>query len=191
MKNDQKTFVDYNEENNNELIIRKNESYEEDIAGIIQVEFKNQPKIDVAIPINGKIEKFSINLSDKIKYLYDKLKDKIDFSKKALYCRNKYLLCKESYIIDYIKNNDTLCIINKPDFYIIISSKIYHHDTIIICQQSDTIEKIKDKIQDIEGIPTDQQRLVFRGGQLEDTNTIGDYKIENGSVLYIVLRLRG
>jgi ubiquitin C len=56
---------------------------------------------------------------------------------------------------------------------------------------SDKIGDIKDKIRDIEGIPSDQQRLVFNGKQLEDGNTIADYGIQADSSIHLVLRLRG
>ena len=58
-------------------------------------------------------------------------------------------------------------------------------------ENSDTIENLKNKIQEKEGIPPNQQRIIYDEKLLEDIKTMNDYKIKDGCIVWLVLRLRG
>ena len=64
-------------------------------------------------------------------------------------------------------------------------------DIEIDIEPGDTIERIKERVEEKEGIPPVQQRLIFAGKQMNDEKTARDYNIEGGSVLHLVLALRG
>eukprot|EP00246_Nothoceros_aenigmaticus_P002087 TRINITY_DN12849_c0_g1_i2.p1 TRINITY_DN12849_c0_g1~~TRINITY_DN12849_c0_g1_i2.p1 ORF type:complete len:157 (+),score=38.99 TRINITY_DN12849_c0_g1_i2:98-568(+) len=58
-------------------------------------------------------------------------------------------------------------------------------------EPTDSIERIKERVEEKEGIPPIQQRLIFAGKQMNDDKSARDYNIEGGSVLHLVLALRG
>eukprot|EP01115_Flamella_aegyptia_P002654 TRINITY_DN136776_c0_g1_i1.p1 TRINITY_DN136776_c0_g1~~TRINITY_DN136776_c0_g1_i1.p1 ORF type:complete len:76 (+),score=22.25 TRINITY_DN136776_c0_g1_i1:56-283(+) len=59
------------------------------------------------------------------------------------------------------------------------------------CDPDDTIKRIKERVEEKEGIPPPQQRLIFGGKALADENTVSFYKITAGNTLHLVLALRG
>ncbi|CAF0781781.1 unnamed protein product [Brachionus calyciflorus] len=61
----------------------------------------------------------------------------------------------------------------------------------IFTSNDETIEELKEKVEEKEGIPPDLQRLIFAGRKLEDSNTLDYYSIEKEATLHLVLRMRG
>jgi hypothetical protein len=59
------------------------------------------------------------------------------------------------------------------------------------CNVTSTVEQLKEAVEEREGIPPDQQRIIFAGKQLEDPLSLDDYRIQDGSILHLILRLRG
>jgi ubiquitin C len=115
--------------------------------------------------------------------------DKLNLKHGLLY-KNKYIPLSDLLVSSEIKNGDLIELIDRKTFPIHIKT-LTGKTVDINVAPFDNIEYIKSLYQDKEGVPPDQQRLIYNGVMLKDNKTIFDYKIEKESTLHLVLKLRG
>lgn len=182
------------------------------VAGILQPDEKDHSSGETIILfvrnfLASEAKPFVIQArrSDTIESVKQKILDKVDTQQTSptdqkqimLYNgRHKMLIYEEKTLSNYnIKNEDTirLCRVArvKRGFMLICVQTLTGKKINLVAEPFVPVEKVMEKIQDLEGIPPDQQRLIYVGKQLENCRIISDYYIKNGSVLHLVLRLRG
>ena len=115
--------------------------------------------------------------------------DKLNLKHGLLY-KNKYIPLSDLLVSSEIKNGDLIELIDRKTFPIHIKT-LTGKTVDINVAPFDNIEYIKSLYQDKEGVPPDQQRLIYNGVMLKDNKTIFYYKIEKESTLHLVLKLRG
>ncbi len=151
--------------------------------------------LNINIKNGEKIEQYTFKFKDKIETIFNKLINNKNYKKKDYECfklfYNGKMLYKGTNLFDnLITNNSTLEIkaLKMGGQYFV--KTLTGKSITLELEPYDTIENLKEKIQDKEGIPPDQQRIVYEGTQLEDGKTIADYEIPKEEILRVVVRLR-
>ncbi|KAJ0612796.1 putative Ubiquitin-like domain-containing protein [Helianthus annuus] len=134
-----------------------------------------------------------IKPSDTVKRIKDIIQDKVHIphhEQELIF--NEMVLDNNDTLSSYnINNKSTLTVMRvSGGFMYIFIKKLTGKTITLVVEPFDTIQNMKSKIQNREGIPSCQQRLILNGKNLEDGHTLTDYGVHKGSTIHLSLKLR-
>ena len=186
----QQFFLNDKELNSEDIVV-----HEDLIKNNFYAKIKNELNNTIYVKYNSEIKQITTDLYYTELELLKQIDDNTDNLniKYGLIYKNKYLALENLLISSGIQNGDLIELIDRKSLkeFILNIKRLTNNIIPIYVAPCDSIGNVKYFIQLKEGIPIDQQRLVYNGIQLEDNRTIEDYNIKEESTIHLILRLRG